>query len=67
MSWGTVGWILSLLFAGFIAWSNMAERVKLIEARLDSLATRQEIHAIRDLLCEDPEKARRRACQDRAG
>jgi hypothetical protein len=65
MSWGTVGWVLSMLFAGFIAWSSMAERVRLIEERIDDLATKEEIHQIKDLLCDDPEKAQRRACQDR--
>lgn len=76
MSMGTVGWILSLLFAGFIAWSSMAERVRLIEERTKDMATVAQLHQseqgieaklddLKDLLCEDPDKAQRRACQER--
>jgi cell division protein FtsB len=77
VNWGTVGWVLSMLFAGFIAWSSMSERVRLLEEQQKQYATvaqlaqseqelARQLDKLTDLLCDDPAKAGRRACVERA-
>ncbi len=77
VNWGTVGWVLSMLFAGFIAWSSMSERVRLLEEQQKQYATvaqlseterdlSRQLEKLTDLLCDDPEKAQRRTCVERA-